>query len=72
MTIEQAREEFENYGQFAHAVCTVGCGHEWYCPSWCDVLLKGEKMDFERILKSYARNDGDMNKVVRFIKRAKV
>ncbi len=71
MTVERAREEIPDFKAFAHAVCTCGCGHDWYCPTYCDTLEKAEQMDFVRILKSYARNDGDLDKVCRYIKRAK-
>lgn len=71
MTEQQAREEIPDIDYFCYEVCTKGCGHEDYCPSECQTLQKARELDFDRIIKSYARNDGDLNKVCRYIKNQK-
>lgn len=72
MTIEEARECIPNFKAFENEVCNSCVENDWYCPSRCRILEKASKLDFERIQKSYARNDGEMWKVMRYIKRAKV
>ena len=67
MTIEKAREEIPDIDSFCYDACIV-CSCEWFCPSDCSVLEKARKLDFERILKCYAKHDGDINKVCRYIK----
>lgn len=42
-------------------------GNDWYCPSDCDLLEEASKLDYDIILKAYARNDGDLNKVCRYL-----
>lgn len=70
MTYEEAKVELNNFEDFCHMACN-SCKSEWYCPSYCDVLEKASKMDFDRIIKCYARNDGEMWKVFRYIKYCK-
>ena len=67
MTYEQAKEELQDIERFQNQAC-IACDNEWFCPSYCDMLLKAEKLDFDRIIKCYARHDGDMSKVFRYIK----
>ena len=67
MTVEEARKEIPNIDSFCHLACNW-CRSEWYCPTYCDYLEKARKLDFERILKCYAKHDGDINKVCRYIK----
>lgn len=71
MTLEEAKNDLEDFKGFCRYACN-SCNNDWYCPSYCDVLEKASKMDFDRIIKSYARNDGDMAKVFKFIKLAKL
>ena len=71
MTYEKAKEELKDIDSFCHAAC-IACNNEWFCPSYCDMLLKAEKLDFDRIVKCYARHDGDMSKVFRYIKETKL
>ena len=70
MTYEQAKDELTNFEGFCHIACN-SCNSEWYCPTYCDVLEKAKKMDFDLIIKSYARNGGEMWKVFRYIKTTK-
>lgn len=72
MTEDEAREEIPDIYNFCYDFCTCGCGHEDYCPSECYVLEKARRLDFNRIIKCYARHDGDLQKVCRYIKEAKV
>lgn len=72
MTIEQARECIPDFNAFENEFCNSCVANNWYCPYRCPVLKKALKMDFERILKSYARNDGDLTKVSRFLREAQI
>lgn len=56
---------------FCYGVCVSCTANDWFCPSYCEVLEKAHRIPFDRILKSYLRNDGDVWKVVRYIKRYK-
>lgn len=71
MTIEEAREEIPCEEIFEAKMCAY-CGFDGYCPNRCYELLKFRKLDFERVVKCYARNGGEMHKVIRFIKDAKI
>lgn len=70
MTIEEVKEEFPTFDTFAKMFCTNCKSNDWYCPSYCDTLLKAQGR-FERVLKKYAEYDGDLIKVNSYIKRAK-
>lgn len=72
MTIKQATELIPDIEAFKKELCNACVANDWYCPSDCDCLKKAQRMDFERILKSYARNDGDLKKVIRFIYQARI
>lgn len=72
MTIEQARDCIPDFNAFENEFCNKCVANDWYCPDRCRILGKALKMDFERILKSYARNDGDLTKVSRFLREAKI
>lgn len=50
----------------------VNCGEAEYCHLYCEDLCKAARMDFNRILKCYARNDGEMYKVLRWLKQARI
>jgi hypothetical protein len=71
MKLEEARNEVGNITDFCHSVCISCTANDWFCPTYCVELEKAYRMPFEKILKSYARNDGDIWKVVRYIKRYK-
>lgn len=71
MPIEQAREELGNVDSFCNNAC-IACNHDYYCPSYCDMLEKARKMDYDKIVMAYARNEGDWAKVFRYIKSAKI
>lgn len=68
MTLEQAKEEMPDYDSFKSELCGCWCKCDWYCPDECDVLTKARKIPFEKIQQAYARHDGDMVKVVRYIR----
>lgn len=72
MTLDEAREEIGSIDDFCKSACNVCTANEWYCPTECDTLLKARRLDFDRIVKSYARNDGDWSKVFRYINQAKI
>lgn len=70
MTCEEAKAEIIDFPTFCRISCN-SCNSDWYCPSYCDVLEKASKMNFDLIIKAYARNDGEMYKVFRYIKNTK-
>lgn len=72
MTLDEARKKLGNIDDFCKSACSVCTANDWYCPTECDTLRKARRMNFDRIIKSYARNDGDLSKVFRFIKEAKI
>lgn len=71
MTIEEAKREMSNIDYFLAVACEECTGNDWYCPKHCDVLEKAKKMPFEKIQQAYARHDGMMYKVFRYIKQAR-
>lgn len=70
MTPEEAKVEIPDIDTFCRHAC-VHCNSEWYCPSYCDLLEKARRMPFDRIVACYARHEGDMAKVFRYIKQTK-
>lgn len=73
MTIEEAKEYIPDFEAFRKEACTVCTANDWYCPfNVCDTLLKAGELDYNRILKCYARNDGEMYKVFRWLKKARI
>ena len=72
MTVEEARNEIPNINDFCKCACSVCTANDWYCPTYCETLEKARRMDFDRIVRSYARNEGSWSKIFRFINRAKV
>ena len=72
MTIEEAKEYIPDFEAFRKEACTVCTANDWYCPNVCDTLLKAGELDYNRILKCYARHDGEMYKVFRWLKQARI
>lgn len=73
MTIEEAKEYIPDFEAFRKEACTVCTANDWYCPfNVCDTLLKAGELDYNRILKCYARHDGEMYKVLRWLKQARI
>jgi hypothetical protein len=72
MTLEEARDEVGTIDNFCYGMCVHCTANDWFCPSYCDILEKARRMPFEKLLKSYARNDGDPIRLWRYIKRYKV
>ena len=72
MTIEEAKEYIPDFEAFRKEFCSVCVANDWYCPNVCNALLKASELDYNRILKCYARNDGEMWKVVRWIRQARI
>lgn len=72
MRIEEAKEEIPTFDAFRIQCCNQCTGNDAYCPSDCEMLEKADKLDFERIQKCYAKHDGDLRKVSRYIKQAKI
>lgn len=71
MTIEEAMQECQNIDVFCHMMCIHCTTNNWFCPTYCNLLIKARRMPFDKILKSYARNDGDPANLSRYIKRYK-
>lgn len=71
MTIEEAKEECPTIDYFIHSACFCCTANDWYCSYFCDHIKKAQRMPFEKIQAAYARNDGDMKKIIRYIKRFK-
>ena len=69
MSIEEAKKDIPTIESFLRQSCNTCTANDWYCPSYCDDLEKAKKMPFEKIQQIYAKWDGDMVKVFRYIKR---
>lgn len=61
----------DNFQELVRIIC-ISCNSEWYCPNYCDVLNKARKIPFEKIQKAYERNDKDVSKLIRYIKRYRI
>lgn len=72
MTVDEARNELQDINCFCKYACNMCTGNDWYCPTECDTLQKARRIDFENIVKCYARNAGDWAKVFRYINQTKV
>lgn len=68
MTFEEAKSELGNIDNFCTSVCNYCTSNDWYCPTECDALEKARRIDFDRIIKCYAKHDGDLCKVMKYIK----
>lgn len=69
MTIDEAKQEIPDFDTFANEFCNA-CTSDTYCSFYCDTLKKAEHI-FDRVQAAYARHDGDMIKVDRYIKATK-
>ena len=65
---EEAKADLKNIDNFCHAAC-IHCSNDWFCPTDCEMLKKARKMNFDLLIKCYARNEGDWSKIFRYIKR---
>lgn len=65
-------EKLSNIEDFCKMACNFCNSNDWYCPTECDMLQKARKIGIERISKAYERNGGDIVKVSRYIKQAKI
>jgi hypothetical protein len=71
MTLEKAKEEIPDFETYAKICCDNCTANDWYCPSYCPELKKASSIPFNIIQEKYARYDGDLRKVVRYIKNTK-
>lgn len=71
MNIDEAKEEIPTIERFLSMACGICTSNDWYCPSYCDVLEKAKRMPFQKIQQAYARHEGEMYKVIRYIKNAR-
>ena len=67
MNKQEALDEIPDIDTFCRICCDRCTGNDYYCPSECDTLTKARKLDFDRIVNCYAKHDGDLNKVKRYI-----
>lgn len=66
MTIEEAKEYIPDFDSFCQKA-REWCGNNWYCRCYCDTLCKAQGLDFISILEYYARNGGEMYKVLQWL-----
>lgn len=67
MTIEEAKKEISSFKDLNSLLCR-NCNNIWYCPDDCAIVEKSRIIPFEKIIASYARNDGDIRKLFRYIR----
>lgn len=67
--LDKAKQEIPDFDTFAKKYCNA-CMHDIFCSFYCNTLDKAERI-FDRVLKAYARHDGDLVKVERYIKNEK-
>jgi hypothetical protein len=72
MTIEQAKIEIPDLETYFKLDCDVNCLHDFYCPSDCKEHIKARKLGIDKIQSAYARHDGDLVEVTKYIRRASV
>lgn len=72
MTIEEAKEELKDLEVLEWAMCDYCTANDFYCYSPCAERDKIKQIGYDRIIKSYARNNGDIEKVFQYIKRTKI
>ena len=71
MTIEEVKEEIPTFEVFAKICCDNCIANDAYCPSYCHELEKAERIPLEILQAKYAQYDGDLRKVVRYVKNTK-
>lgn len=69
MILQEAMEDIPTIESFIDESCNRCTANDWYCPSLCEDLQKAKRMPFYKIQTAYARHDGDMIKVFRYIKQ---
>lgn len=72
MTYQEAKAEIGDMDTFCQLYCDSCTSSPWSCPDECQTLFKARQMGIRRITECYARHDGDMKKVDRYIKQAKL
>lgn len=70
MTLEEAKKEIPDFESFAKASCTNCVANDWYCPSYCNDLEKAQRI-FDRVQMMYAKYDGDMYRIGKWLKQTK-
>ncbi len=68
MTIEEAREAMPDIEYVLKNICHI-CSNVDLCKN-CKMHKKANRIGYERILAYYARNEGNMKKVLRYIRKA--
>lgn len=71
MTLDEAKEEIPTFEIYAQMSCDNCTANDAYCPSYCYELEKASRIPFEVIQAKYAQYDGDLRKVLRYIKNTK-
>lgn len=72
MTVDEAKKEIGTMDSLCEMFCNYCTTNDWYCPSECNELLKARELGFDRLVNCYARHDGDLVKVMRYIKETKL
>lgn len=72
MTIEQAKIEIPDLETYFRLDCDTDCNLDYYCPSDCKDHTKARKLGIDKIQSAYARHDGDLWEVTKYIRRASV
>lgn len=66
-------EKFKTIDQFCNYCCNCCTSDpDGYCPSDCDLLEKARKVPFEKINAKWIEHNGNIQKVVRYIKQYKI
>jgi len=71
MTLEQAKEELPNWNEFWKKLCDHCIENDLDCPDLCPTLEKSKRVPFISIQEAYARHDGELWKVARYINQHK-
>ena len=71
MTLEEVKVEMPTFGSFAQLVCDNCKANDWYCPTLCEELEKASRIPFDIIQERFAYHDGDLAKVMKYIRDTK-
>jgi hypothetical protein len=71
MTVLEARNDIQNIEQLCNRICCNCPVDELFCPTPCIELEKAIRMPFEKLLRCYARSNGDLKEVLKYICRYK-
>lgn len=62
-------ETFEDF----IGLCCLNCtANDYYCPTICSMLEKAKEIPFDKIQSKYIQHDGDIVKILKWIKNKKI